>query len=462
MAERFPADFLWGVATSAQQIEGAVQHEGRGKSIWDHFAEQPGKIADQTKPSVACDHYHLWRDDVERLRWLGVNAYRFSVAWPRILPEGHGRVNLAGLDFYDRLVDALLTAGIAPYLTLYHWDLPQVLQERGGWTARDTVSAFAELTDAISRRLGDRVNHWVTHNEPWCSSHLGHEQGAHAPGLREPMAALRAAHHLMLSHGRAIEVVRANSPGAQVGLVNITSPAQPFTDTDADRDAARQFDGSFNRWFLDPLFRGSYPADTVEDRVRRGHLRSAEMDFVQPGDLAVMSTPIDFLGLNYYSRTVVKAGADGAPQAVPMAPAHELTDMGWEVYPQGLTQALERIHRDYAPRTIHVTENGAAFADAPGETTSFADTRRVDFLHSHIAAAGDAIAAGIPLSGYFVWSLLDNFEWGEGLAKRFGLFHVDFATQRRTPRDSAHWYREYLSSVSALAVSPRSLPRSQP
>lgn len=459
MSHAFPADFLWGVATSAQQIEGAAQEEGRGQSIWDHFADQPGKIADGTNPSVACDHFHLWRDDLERMRWLGVNAYRFSVAWPRILPEGRGRVNMPGLDFYDRMVDAMLAADMAPYLTLYHWDLPQVLQERGGWTARDTVSAFAELADAVSRRVGDRVKHWVTHNEPWCISHLGHEQGAHAPGMRDPMAAMRAAHHIMLSHGRAVEVLRANVPGAQVGIVNITSPAQPFSDSDADRDAARQFDGSFNRWFLDPIFRGQYPADAVADRVRRGHLPSAGMDFVQPGDMAVTSTPIDFLGVNYYSRIVVQAGEDGAPKAVRMAPPEALTDMGWEVYPQGLTESLVRIHRDYAPRAIHITENGAAFPDAPGDAASFADARRVEFLREHFAAAADGVTAGVPLAGYFVWSLLDNFEWGEGLSKRFGLFHVDFATQRRTPRDSAHWYREFLSNRSALAASPRSLHR---
>jgi beta-glucosidase len=266
----------------------------------------------------------------------------------------------------------------------------------------------------------------------------------------------------MLSHGRAVQVLRANVPAAQVGIVNITSPAEPFSDSDADRDAARQLDGSFNRWFLDPIFHGRYPADAIADRVRRGHLPSAEMDFVQPGDLATMSTPVDFLGLNYYSRIVVQAGEDGAPKSVRMAPAEELTDMGWEVHPQGLTESLIRIHRDYAPRTIHITENGAAFLDAPGETAAFADARRVEFLRAHFDAAAAALAAGVPLAAYFVWSLLDNFEWGEGLSKRFGLFHVDFANQRRTPRDSAHWYREFLSHRSALAATPRSHHRRDP
>ena len=459
MPTRFPPGFLWGTATSAQQIEGAVREAGREVSIWDHFAAQPGKIADGTDPAIACDHFHRWPEDVGHLEWLGVNAYRFSVAWPRILPEGRGRVNAAGLDFYDRLVDRLLAGGIAPYVTLYHWDMPQVFQERGGWTSRESVAAFVELTEAVSTRLGDRVRYWVTHNEPWCVSHLGHERGAHAPGLHDPLASLQAAHHVLLSHARAVAVLRRNAPGAKVGLVNILSPVHPASDSDADRDAARELDGSFNRWFLDPVFCGSYPADAIADRVRRGHLPGPEMGFVHAGDLSEMTAPIDFLGVNYYSRTVVRAGEGEAPQAVRTAPADQLTDMGWEVYPQGLTEALLRITRDYAPKALHITENGAAYTDAEGATPPFADVRRVDFLRQHFAAAAEAIAGGAPLEAYFVWSLLDNFEWGEGLAKRFGLFHVDFATQRRTPRESAHWYREHLSSLSPLAAAPRTLPR---
>jgi beta-glucosidase len=441
----FPADFLWGVATSAQQIEGAVDVGGRGESIWDRFASVPGNISDGSDPRLACDHYHRWREDIELLRWLGVNAYRFSIAWPRILPTGSGTVNTAGLDFYERLVDALLAVGIRPFVTLYHWDLPQALQDRGGWASRDTVGAFAEFTDAVSCRLGDRVRHWVTHNEPWCVAHLGHEQGVHAPGRRDPAESLRVAHHVLLSHGRALEVLRRNSPRSEAGIVLLLSPVHPATDSAADREAAREFDGAFNRWYLDPLFRGAYPADAVADHVRRGHLSSGEPDFVQPGDLACISSHADFLGVNYYSRSVIQAGPGGAPIAIAGAPQDQLTDMGWEVYPQGMYEILLRVAREYAPARIHLTENGAAYPDAPGAPGGLADERRVEYLRSHVAAARRAIADGVPLQGYFAWSLMDNFEWGQGLSKRFGLYHVNYATQRRTPRPSGEWFRDFLS-----------------
>jgi len=458
----FPPDFLWGVATSAQQVEGAADAGGRGESIWDRYAGVPGNIADGSDPRLACDHYRRWREDVGRLSWLGVNAYRFSIAWPRVLPAGEGSVNARGLDFYDALVDALLAAGITPFVTLNHWDLPQALQDRGGWTSRATVDAFEGFTGAVSRRLGDRVRHWVTHNEPWCISHLGYEQGVHAPGRRDPAASLRVAHHLLLSHGRAVEVLRRNSPGAQAGIVLILSPIEPASPAAADRDAARRLDGTFNRWFLDPLYRGAYPADVVADRVRLGHLSGPEPDFVRPGDLACIATPTDFLGVNYYSRTVVKAGPSGEPQGVKTVPDHELTDMGWEVHPQGLHETLVRVRDDYAPGRIHVTETGAAFADAPGAPERLADERRIEFLRSHIDAARRAVADGVPLGGFFVWSFMDNFEWAQGFSKRFGLFHVDYPTQRRTPRDSAFWYRDTIArgavETSVRQQNTRRLP----
>ncbi len=441
----FPPDFLWGVATSAQQIEGAYDEGGRGESIWDRFASTPGRIADGTDPRIACDHFHRWRDDIELLRWLGVNAYRLSIAWPRVLPTGAGAVNVAGLDFYEGLVDQLLASGIRPFVTLDHWDLPQALEDRGGWTARDTVYRFVDFTEIVSARLGDRVGHWVTHNEPWCIAQLGHEQGVHAPGLRSPGGALRAAHHLLVSHGLAVEVLRRNSPQAEVGMVNLYVPMQAASDSDADRDAARQLDGTFNRWYLDPIYGRGYPADVIADRVRLGHLAAPELPFVQPGDLEVMATPTDFLGVNYYSRNVVKAGPDGRAVPVTMAPPEQLTAMGWEVYPEGLQESLVRITRDYAPARIHLTENGAAFEDAPGPQGHLADTRRIEYLRGHLSAVARTLAAGVPLHGYFVWSLMDNFEWAQGLSKRFGLFHVDFTTQRRTPRESAWWYREVVA-----------------
>lgn len=444
-AAAFPPGFLWGVATSAQQVEGASDEAGRGESIWDRYASVPGNISDGTDSRVACDHYHRWREDVELMRWLGVNSYRFSIAWPRVFPGGGTPANVPGLDFYDALVDGLLAAGIRPFVTLNHWDLPQGLQDRGGWTTRETVGAFTEFADVVSRRLGDRVRHWVTHNEPWCISHLGYEKGQHAPGLRAPADALRVAHHLLLSHGRAVEVLRRNSPGSEVGIVLILSPVQAATGSDADRDAARRLDGTFNRWFLDPLFRAAYPADVIADRIRLGHLDGPEPGFVQPGDLACIATPTDFLGVNYYSRIVVNSGPGGEPASVQQVPDHELTDMGWEVYPQGLADVLERVANEYGARRLYVTESGAAYVDAPGAPGDAADQRRVDYLRSHVAAAQRAIAAGVPLHGYFAWAFMDNFEWGQGLSKRFGLFHVDYASQRRTARASAHWYRDFVS-----------------
>ena len=442
----FPDGFLWGVATSAQQIEGGIHDGGRGESIWDRFARAPGRIEDGSDAAVACDHFHLWREDIERMRWLGVGAYRFSVAWPRVQPKGRGPANAAGLDFYDALVDGLLEAGIRPFVTLYHWDLPQALQERGGWAARDTVSAFADYAALVSRRLGDRVRDWTTHNEPWCIATLGHEQGHHAPGRRDPAESLRVAHHVLLSHGRAAEAVRRNAAGAQVGIVLNLTPVVPATPTEADRDAARQADGMLNRWYLDPLFRGRYPEDAVADRARQGHLDGPQMPFVKPGDLAEITTPLDFLGVNYYSRAVVRAGDDGQPVGVQVVPTGQLTDMGWEVHPQGLHDLLVRVDRDYAPAKIFITENGAAYADGPDATGQVHDARRIEFLRGHLQAAQRALGDGVPVVGYFTWSLLDNFEWAHGYTKRFGLYWVDFVTQQRIPKHSAYWYRDVVAS----------------
>ena len=439
---QFPDGFVWGVATSAQQIEGGRREGGRGDSIWDRFAAIPGKIEDGSNSDVACDHFHRWRDDIEIMRALRLGAYRFSIAWPRIFPEGRGARNEAGLDFYDSLVDGLLEAGIRPFPTLYHWDLPQALQDRGGWGERDTASAFAEYAAAVSRRLGDRIGHWATHNEPWCAATLGHEEGHHAPGHVDPAEALRAAHHLLLSHGWATQAIRREVPTAEVGIVLIHCPAYPETDSESDIDAARWFDGFFNRWYLDPVFRGSYPADAIADRVAAGHLVGPELPFVREGDLAAISTPLDFLGLNYYSRSVMKAGPDGRRADVKMAPPEELTDMGWEVYPQGLHDGLLRVYRDYAPRKIYVTENGAAYDDPADAEGRVADPRRVAYFREHLLALRRAIADGVPMAGYFAWSLLDNFEWGFGYKMRFGLCAVDSTTQQRTPKESAFWYRD--------------------
>jgi beta-glucosidase len=442
----FPDDFLWGVATSAYQIEGALEEGGRGESIWDRFAKKPGAISDGSDGSVACDHFHRYREDVALMRRLRVGAYRFSVAWPRILPTGRGKALQAGLDFYDALVDALLEAGIEPFATLNHWDLPQALEDEGGWAARGTVACFTDYADAVSRRLGDRVRHWATHNEPWCVSNLGYQTGEHAPGLRDPVKSLYAAHHLLLSHGLAVPVLRANSRGAQVGMVLNLCPAYPASPSAADADAARKLDGSFNRWFLDPLFKGSYPQDAIDDRVRLGHLGEGPLPFVQPGDLAAISTPTDFLGINYYSRAIMRSEAvpesENAPRFIQEPGPEARTDMGWEAYPDGLRSILVRVHREYGPRQIFVTENGAAYATGPDETGRIADTRRRDYLRGHLLACRRAIAEGVPLRGYFLWSFIDNFEWQFGYTKRFGVVWVDFKTQERTPKESALWYRD--------------------
>ncbi|TQF13873.1 beta-glucosidase [Myxococcus llanfairpwllgwyngyllgogerychwyrndrobwllllantysiliogogogochensis] len=440
---QFPHDFVWGVATSSYQIEGATDADGRGESIWDRFAATPGKIADGTNGNVACDHYHRWREDVELMRWMGLKAYRFSVAWPRVFPMGRGKVNTAGLDFYSRLVDGLLEVGIEPVVTLYHWDLPQALQDKGGWASRDTVSAFVEYADVMSQKLGDRVSRWITHNEPWCISILGYANGEHAPGIKDWGQALATAHHVLLSHGQAVPVIRANVPRAEVGVTLNLVPAEPASPSKEDQDACRAFDGGFNRWYLDPLYGKGYPRDVIDDHVAEGRLKSDTLPFVRQGDMADIAAPIDFLGVNYYNRGVIRSDripeAQNAPRTVHVSP--EKTEMDWEVSPHGLTQLLVRLHQDYKPGRLYVTENGAAYGTTPDADGRVRDTKRVHYLRTHLEASLEAIKQGVPLKGYFAWSLLDNFEWAYGYQKRFGMVYVDYATQKRIPKDSAHLYR---------------------
>ncbi|MBV9280166.1 MAG: beta-glucosidase, partial [Chloroflexi bacterium] len=424
----FPEDFVWGAATASYQIEGAVHEDGRGESIWDRFCTMPGKVRNGESGAIACDHYHRFADDVALMRALGLDAYRFSVAWPRILPEGRGTVNPKGLDFYDRLVDELLDKGIEPFATLYHWDLPQTLEDRGGWTNRETVEAYVEYVEAVVRKLGDRVRHWITHNEPWVAAWLGYGMGVHAPGRTGgEREALAAAHHLLLSHGRALGVIRGIAPEARVGITLNLAHVYPASDRPEDVEAARLADGSANRWFLDPVFRGEYPADMVA-------LLQEHMPAIEDGDLQDIAAPLDFLGVNNYSRTVVRANSEGR-RPIPTKPENaQFTDMGWEVYPEGLFDLLARLHRDYAPPSIYITENGAAFGDVRLHDGSVRDPERQAFLESYTAAAGRAIEAGVPLHGYFVWSLLDNFEWAFGYSKRFGIIYVDYPTLERVPK----------------------------
>ena len=457
-AVTFPPDFVWGAATAAYQIEGAVHEGGRTPSIWDTFAGGPGNVQDGDTGEIADDHYHRYVEDVAIMKRLGLRSYRFSIAWPRITPDISidelGPVNEDGIEFYERLVNELINAGITPAVTLYHWDLPQALEDAGGWTNRKTAERFAEYAGVVAGRLGTRVSTYITLNEPWCSAYLGYASGVHAPGRTDAAAALSAVHHLNLAHGLAVPKIRGAAPGVRVAVTLNLAWARPASDSVADRSAAWRVDGLQNRVFLDPILRGSYPADIVE-RTRS----ITDWSFVRDGDLAITSAPIDALGVNYYSPTVVRAydgssGRDnadghgkGAASAWPACddidfPAQpgEHTAMGWLVDPRGLAYLLTRLHDETPGLELLVTENGAAYDDVVGPGGSVADPARIRYLQAHLAAVRSAIDAGANVRGYYVWSLLDNFEWAYGYSKRFGIVHVDYPTQTRTIKDSGHWY----------------------
>lgn len=443
MAQRyvFPEGFIWGAATASYQIEGAWNEDGKGESIWDRFSHTPGKVLNGDTGDVACDHYHRWRDDIRLMQEIGLKGYRFSISWPRVLPSGRGKVNAPGLDFYDRLVDGLLEAGIRPFITLYHWDLPQALQDLGGWANRDVAFYFADYAALIGRRLGDRVKDWITHNEPWVVAFVGNWMGVHAPGLKDMKTALQVSHHLLLSHGEAVRALRdAGDDETRVGITLNLTPTEPATDSDEDRAAALRVDGYQNRWFLDPVFRASYPADMLE---LYGDLAPS----VLPGDMARIQAPVDFLGVNYYHRTVVQDDPD-APilrTKTVLPEGSEYTEMGWEVSPQGLYNLLTRLQHDYDPPAIYITENGCAFKDVVNEAGEVDDERREAFLREHFVQAHRAIQDGVKLRGYFVWSLMDNFEWALGYSKRFGITYVDYETQRRIIKRSGRWYSQVIA-----------------
>jgi beta-glucosidase len=431
------------VATAAYQVEGAVDVDGRGESIWDHFAHTPGRVDNGDTGDVACDHYHRYRDDIGLVASLGLDAYRFSISWPRIMPAGVGPINEAGLDFYDRLVDELLARGIAPHATLYHWDLPQALEDLGGWPERTTADAFADYASIVANRLGDRVRHFATINEPWVISMLGYRFGIHAPGRTEPAASLAAAHHLLVAHGLATAAIRAAAPNAKVGIALNFEPNHPASPHPLDLEAASLAHGQMNRWFLDPLTRGDYP----EEARRAWGWDGAQ---IRDGDMAVIAAPIDFVGVNYYTRQVVRSDLlDHGSTSLASAVMGETTDMGWELYPAGLTEVLEFVRSRTGALPLYVTENGAAYAT--DEHDPARDPERVEFIRRHLEAALDAIDHGIPLAGYFVWSLLDNFEWHNGYRYRFGIVHVDYGTQERTIRDSGR----FLAEVAAAGALPR-------
>ncbi|MFQ3663797.1 MAG: GH1 family beta-glucosidase [Chloroflexaceae bacterium] len=444
----FPPGFVWGAATAAYQIEGAWNEDGRGESIWDRFAHTPGKIADGSTGDIACDHYHRWQEDVEHMAALGLKSYRLSIAWPRIFPTGAPPLNEKGLDFYRRLIAALNARGIMPNVTLYHWDLPQRLEDNGGWANRDTALRFAEYAALLFRRLGADVPLWVTHNEPFIQTFYGYGTGTYAPGRRNPWVMLNVAHHLLLSHGLAVQAFRAefppgpigDGPRPQIGIVLILWPHHPASQRPWDIRASRFADGATNRLFLEPLFHGRYPEDVLRHFAWRG-IRPT----VQPGDLQVISSPIDFLGLNTYSRLVTQFYPfdliGGARQVQPSGPT---TAMGWEIYPQCIIETLRQA-RAYTALPLYITENGAAFDDSVDPDGSVRDEARIAYLRQHIAMAYRAIEEGIDLRGYYVWTLLDNFEWSHGFSKRFGLLYTDYATGKRIWKRSAHWYREVIA-----------------
>ena len=440
----FPPDFAWGAATSSYQVEGAVTADGKGPSIWDSFSHTPGRIAHGDTGDIACDHYHRWAEDVDLMADHGLDAYRFSISWPRIQPSGRGAPNQAGIDFYARLVDRLLERGIRPAATLNHWDLPQALQDAGdGWQNRDTVERFAEYASIVYRALGDGVAWWITHNEPWVVAALGYRLGIHAPGWTDVAAELRTAHHLLLSHGLAVQAYRASGLAAPIGITLNLMPTYPQQETDADRRAAVLSDGYTNRWYLDPVFRGEYPGDMLEYFGQR-----TPFDWMRDGDLELIAQPTDFLGVNYYSRRVVRAPRDGESAEFAWVVRSEGTtgiptsDLGWEMTPETFLDLLVRIKADYGSPVILITENGCSLRDEIAPDGGVHDPRRIEFLRTHLGAVQEAIARGVDVRGFFAWSLLDNFEWAEGYDPRFGLVYVDYQTLRRVPKDSARWYGE--------------------
>jgi beta-glucosidase len=445
-SHRFPKSFLWGASTSAYQIEGSPLADGAGPSIWQRFAHSPGRTTNGDTGDVACDHYRRFRDDVKLMSDLGLQAYRFSISWSRIFPEGTGAVNARGLDFYEQLVDALLAANIKPNATLFHWDLPAALDDRGGWLNRDVADWFGEYAAAVYKRLGDRVPMWATLNEPWVVTDGGYLHGALAPGHRNLFEAPIATHNLMRAHGRGVQAFRAEARAGQIGLVVNLEPKDPASSSEADKKAVQRGDAYMNRQYLDPVFKGKYPAEMKDI------FGDAWPDF-PADDFKLIGQKIDFLGINYYTRGVVRDDPSALPVRIAYVrqPEHAYTETGWEMHPPSLTRTLLWVTERYGRIPLYITENGAAFYDAPHSTDGRVDDPlRVWYYREHLKAAREAIAQGADLRGYFAWSLLDNYEWSLGYSKRFGIVHVNYATQERTPKASALYYRDVIRSNGAI------------
>jgi beta-glucosidase len=431
----FPPDFTWGAATAAYQIEGGWNADGKGESIWDRFSHTPGKIADASTGDTACDHYHRYQEDIALMQKLGLKAYRFSIAWPRVQPDGFGGVNLPGLDFYDRLVDGLLAAGIQPFATLHHWDMPQALYDKGGWLERANLTRFSDYCSLVVERLGDRVKHWATFNEPEVIAWAGYHEGDHAPGIKgDRKSALQVSHNLMVAHGLAVRAIRAARTDLQLGIVLSEWIAEPASQDPADVAAAEQAWTTFGDAFLHPVFAGEYRPQVLE-------MMGEDAPQIEAGDMSLITQKLDFLGINFYSRIV--AGAEGIVRPVP---GSEYTDMGWEICAPAFRRMLNRIHSDYDLPPIYITENGAAYDDVVSPDGSIHDEKRIDYLRQHLGQLRLAMQDGVDVRGYFVWSLMDNFEWSEGYTKRFGIVRVDYDTLERTPKDSAGWYAQVIAA----------------
>ncbi|QWU17709.1 beta-glucosidase [Paenibacillus sophorae] len=438
---QFPQDFVWGAATAAYQIEGAYNEDGRGMSIWDTFSRIPGKVENMDNGDVACDSYHLYLEDIALMKELGITSYRFSIAWPRIFPEGTGEVNAKGLEFYHAFVDALLGHGIEPVCTLYHWDLPQSLQDSGGWENRDTVGAFAAYAETLFRSLGGKIKKWLTINEPWCVSFLSNYQGIHAPGNKDLQTAVTVAHHLLLAHGSAVRKFRELELPGEIGYAPNVTWMEPYSSRKKDVEACKRENGCYVEWFMDPVFKGEYPSFLVKWFREKG----AEVPILK-GDMELIHEKIDILGINYYSGSLAKyEESAGLTACEPVEMGDDRTDIGWPIYPEGFYKVLSYINNRYGDIPIYITENGACYNDGP-DNGIVADPKRVGYLHKHLLQLHRCISNGIPVKGYFAWSLLDNFEWAYGYSMRFGLVHVDYDTLARTPKDSFYWYQDVIAT----------------
>ncbi len=439
---KFPDNFIWGAATAAYQIEGAFNEDGKGKSIWDVFSHIPGKVLNNNNGDVACDHYHRYKEDVKIMKELGLQFYRYSISWSRIFPEGKGKPNPKGIDFYKRLTNELLENGIKPAVTLYHWDLPQELQYQGGWANRDITDYFQQYSEYVFKELGDVVPMWITHNEPYCIAFVGNNDGFHAPGIQDFPLALRVSHNLLLSHGKVVKLYRSMGYKGDIGITINLNPIYPLTQTPEDMAAAKRADGFLNRWFLDPVLKGKYPEDMLE-----WYSSKTDLPQIMDGDMEIIGQPVDFLGVNHYTPDFVKNDPQDWPiERTRVKTIDACTNIDWEVYPKGFYDLLTRLDKEYSKVKIFVTENGASFNDIVNRHGEIDDDLRLDYLYNYLAQAHKAIEDGVNLAGYFVWSLLDNFEWAAGYSQRFGIVHVDFNTQKRTVKKSGKWYSNVIKN----------------